>query len=387
MPKQRVVLIHGINTKGKWQDTAKEVLEPHFECVIVKYGYYRRLGATKLLFEPWVFPLLLGTAVTATVLGVLRLSVWWWLALSLVTVLLSFGLRNVRRNAALKKFKIMLDETIGPGDRPHLVAHSFGTFLTGSILTHYPNVTLDNLILVGCVLPTNFAWKTLLDSNPFAFRRVRNEVGKKDIVVKLASMISLFTGLGGAGVWGFADDDGMVHTVHSPHNECARCTGLVVAKVHNVALPTFGHSDAFLGPGYAATFWLPTLWGIASAEYAEFIDLCLKATRSEQNGNLAFLTLAEAELRERQWSWANGTLEAFVHKHLEHRAGIWGHEGKSLGLTLDRRRVDRAVRLVWIGVANAIGERAKGPRAKAAKVMSLYPPYAVTRAVESTFRT
>jgi pimeloyl-ACP methyl ester carboxylesterase len=386
MSKQRVILIHGINTTGAWQEEARLVLEPHFECVIVKYPYYRRLGATKLLFEPWVFPVFAGTAATASVLGLFRPMFWWWLALAAIAVMLSFALRNLRRAKAIRNFKTMLDKTIGPGDRPHLIAHSFGTYLTGSILTTFPNVKLDNVILVGCVLPANFGWKTILADNPLAVRRVRNEVGKKDIVVRLASMVSLFTGLGGAGVSGFLDDDVVVHTVGSPHNECARCSSLVSAIVHNVSLPTFGHSDTFLGEGYAASFWLPTLWGIPASEYAEFIDLCVTAARAEDNGNLTLLALAEAELHERTWSWANGTLEAFVERHLEHRSGISGSTGKTLGLTLDKRRVDRAVRLIWIGVANAVAERSKGSSGNGRKILSLYPPFAVTRAVESTYR-
>ena len=49
MPKQ-VVLVHGIDTAGNWQDRVEGVLTPHFDCVKIKYRDYRRFGALRLSF-------------------------------------------------------------------------------------------------------------------------------------------------------------------------------------------------------------------------------------------------------------------------------------------------------------------------------------------------
>jgi hypothetical protein len=55
---KKVITIHGINTRGGWQDSIKTALEPHFECIAIKYRDYRWLGETKILLDP--FTLLIG---------------------------------------------------------------------------------------------------------------------------------------------------------------------------------------------------------------------------------------------------------------------------------------------------------------------------------------
>ena len=59
---RQVLLVHGINSNGDWQDAVEHVLDPHFEVVKIRYWQYRWLGAFKLVLEPWAL-ILAGAAI------------------------------------------------------------------------------------------------------------------------------------------------------------------------------------------------------------------------------------------------------------------------------------------------------------------------------------
>lgn len=48
MSRQRVVSIHGLNTKGDWQENVSSGLEPHFSFDIPKYTFFRWFGFSKV---------------------------------------------------------------------------------------------------------------------------------------------------------------------------------------------------------------------------------------------------------------------------------------------------------------------------------------------------
>lgn len=44
---RKVILIHGINSTGEWQEQVESLLSPHFECVVFKYSEFQKAGAVK----------------------------------------------------------------------------------------------------------------------------------------------------------------------------------------------------------------------------------------------------------------------------------------------------------------------------------------------------
>ena len=78
---RRVLLIHGINSNGKWRDDVACVLRAHFDPIPIKYWHYRWFGATKLLLEPWALILL---ALLIYFVGARYLAAWMALALGLL---------------------------------------------------------------------------------------------------------------------------------------------------------------------------------------------------------------------------------------------------------------------------------------------------------------
>ncbi|HEV7514550.1 MAG TPA: hypothetical protein VGO27_22845 [Candidatus Acidoferrum sp.] len=283
--RERVLTIHGIESSGDWQEEVARAFAPHFECKTIKYPHYRWLGPLKLLLEPYVF-LLLG-AISAGVLFAMNYSPrtgWITLAaLFLIAYLASYA----RRSCAFKHVLQQVSSYARPDDQSetHLIAHSLGTFLMGSVLRKRPDVHLGRVVLVGCVLPRSFPWHTLtgLSGAEHRFIDVRNEVGQKDIVVWSAWLMSwLIRGLGVSGLRGFKGKENFVHTLSAPGVSCpqgASCS----AKIHNMLSQHLGHSDAFVGSGYAETFWLPYLWDIEPKEYLQFLLYCKTAAGLERS--------------------------------------------------------------------------------------------------------
>src|SRR5262249_21705368 len=52
-----VMLIHGINSNGEWHTDVSKVLEPHFQCIPIRYRDYHFRGELKLFCWPWALPL------------------------------------------------------------------------------------------------------------------------------------------------------------------------------------------------------------------------------------------------------------------------------------------------------------------------------------------
>ena len=153
-----VLTLHGIGVfggRGPWQKPIERVLAPHFRCITIKYSHYRWLGFLSAVVEPWL--LISGIAV------VLLLKRWYaihfvgaWIVG--ICVLSCFAAR-LRHRMALSYFLAQSSHRLPLGLKPHVIAHSMGTKLVGTALKEYPQVRLGNVVLTGCVLPTNYPWR------------------------------------------------------------------------------------------------------------------------------------------------------------------------------------------------------------------------------------
>ncbi|HEY0557570.1 MAG TPA: alpha/beta hydrolase, partial [Thermoanaerobaculia bacterium] len=252
-----IVTLHGINSIGAWQDDVRQVFEPHFRCVPLRYPQFRRLGWLKI-FSPWH-----------------RYR----------------ALKTVARNFAA--------EVGGAGVRPHLIAHSFGTWLAVRLMSR-PGTRLRRIVFVGSPLPANFDWTTALADDPEAFYDLTNERGLLDGVISLAGRLSQAR----AGQAGFQGPPELIHDTRVMRDACPLCVGLVPqthARIHNVDRD-FRHSDWFVGNGHSANLWLPYFWGFPPEEYFDFIERCLLLDEMASQ-DVVNLRQAEEDFYARSWSW------------------------------------------------------------------------------------
>lgn len=349
---ERVVTVHGISSEGAWQEMVRFLLYPFYDCSSIKYKQYQRLGAVKLLLEPWWLAVSLVCIIVLRQRGLIRGTLRWCCALA-VTFGIGHLLAYYRRTRAFKSFARQLNTSLIAGERPHLIAHSFGTYLTGRALRKLPALRFGSIILTGCVLSCRYSWKDLNARQRLAFFAVRNEMAMKDWVVRGAYLLQgLLPGMGHAGFRGFLGAPNVVHKTDSPFEPCVRCREGIPALVHNVEHPEFGHTDHFITSGHAESFWLPFLWKMEPSEYQEFLDLCYEAAELEEMRDSRKLAVVEAELRERPWRWASGTVSDYFRRRLSDAL-----EDHSEGKIEDA--VDRSCGLLWRSVRHAARVREK----------------------------
>ena len=373
-----VLTIHGVGTfggRGPWQKSIDRVLGPHFKCTAIKYSHYRRLGLLTAVIEPWL--LAPGIVLVLLLRWLLVLTaIWPWMIL---VVLLSFLGARIRHGLCLRNFLNEHTRTTSFGVGPHIIAHSMGTKLVGTVLRKYPQTRFANLILAGCVLPTDYPWQRIAVSNQDRFGFVRNEVSGRDMVPALARLgarLRLLPGFGPAGCNGFDEVVGLIHTVSSLSAFCAKCVirGAAVA-IHNVVSDEFGHSSVFDSPSYASSFWLPFLWGIEPSEYANFLELCFAAEEHHQARNWLAYSIAEQGLLDTEWGWAgNVTLRNYIRQ----LAKIYPAR-----VTLPEIPIGQILQKVWQDVA--IASRAHQQRTEEweTQILALNPVTSVLRSVDA----
>lgn len=340
--RKPVCLIHGIESDGAWRDLVREVLEPHFRCVPLDHDHFARLGWAKI-FLPWL-----------------------------------------RKRSVQHVFRQFSDE-ISAGSA-HLIAHSFGTWISSRLMAKTNLVRFDRVIFAGSPLPVTFNWERMLKRNPGAFTDLRNEIGDKDLVVSLAGKMGRFFGfVGAAGRKGFRESDHLIHSLGQDLlSVCRRCLelrdrSLSPARIHNVNW-SYAHSEWFVAKGHAANFWLPYLWGIEPAEYISFVDCCLRLKEEENGKRWGVVEKLEDQFRDTVWSWTGGLpMAEFV---LQEVSAFYRLQDRTAPTDLDLAR-DRAVRLVWVVVAQAVAERhrTEGPRRENI-LLRLQPSVAIGAAVE-----
>lgn len=139
-----VVSLHGIRTKGAWQESLS-----------------RLLGQAGYSYDPWKF-------------GFFR-------AISMVNP----RARREKVNWFLERYSRLRSET----DEPiSIVAHSFGSYILAAALRQYPQIKFDRIILCGSIVPVDYDWESVILKRGQA-SVVLNQFGRRDIWVRLAEWV------------------------------------------------------------------------------------------------------------------------------------------------------------------------------------------------------
>jgi hypothetical protein len=382
MPRKKIIItVHGINSDGAWQERVEKAMRPHFQFVNFKYDEYRRWGKLKLFFGPiWglsAFSAFVMFLLTGAHLSLLRA------AFLITLVCLAYYDSYHRRNLLLNRFKREIKKEVNQRTalhdlqnlsseptglsanhhKPHVLSHSLGTFLIGRAIEKFEDIFVDRVILAGCVLPAKFNWRRFRNSR-YRFTAIRNEVGKRDLVVWASgAMRWIIVGLGNAGlvgfkeslsprhrgrILGFAEVSDFLHDVDSAEGPCGLCDpARGGVPVHNFAIKKFSHSDHFVDPEHAKRFWLPFLWGYEPATYWDFRDACSRSAQAEEESAEYELGRLEAEILAFQ-ILPGKSIADFLRKFIRARdQSIYIQDDELDGL------VRKAVRQLWKAVVKA----------------------------------
>lgn len=384
--RETIITIHGVNP-DPWQCEIDAVLVPHFDHAIIWYTEYDGpFGPVRAVCHPvalvaaGVFFLAAIAAFAShawlVTLGLLLGSVALFVAGSLIAMW--------QRRATARRVARSINTTAAtsrlPG--PHLVAHSFGTFMTMRALK-LPTTKFNRVILVGSVLPRNFEWASLFTAGRHAFNSLQHEIASKDSVVRLVGYIrwlgpiGWFTReLGDAGLRGLA----LGARVHATRGSWASCetegcaTPPAKGVVHNVPLGELGHSDIFLGPIHAKQLWLPYLWGFSAGEYDRYLKLCCDIVYGWEDGlPLWRQRVRFDELAESEWAWTyHMPTVAFVERSLLDALPAGATDGSDLD--------ELVLGALAVSCAKVIRAYEGGTDVSVQKAM--YPPYALQLAVD-----
>jgi general stress protein CsbA len=301
--KFRVITVHGVNSKGEWQEEVATALSVFFDFEPIKYNDYRWFFGTELVLNPFVWLPFGALLIVGILIGSVHrgYAISLWIVAILVLSLLAAYPYRVR---AVKKFREKLSQKFKKGGPfPCLIAHSFGTYLTGRALHDLSWSGYDRVVLAGCVLDGDFPWPKLQEKNPPRFREVRNEMAARDNISRLAAWLDrLIPGFGSAGYSGFQGTPQWVHTVNSANSICIPCeTSKSRIPIHNIKCEELGHSDVFLGPAYAVIYWLPFLWGYDPASYRDFMSVCFEIKAATSSGRKQDMKAHYQKLRTLSW--------------------------------------------------------------------------------------
>jgi hypothetical protein len=452
----RVLLIHGISSDGAWFATVGRALRPYFEIEEFPYEEYRADGdwrvATGLSKDDALRRGAASIGVTAAAVAAAGLALgplgaaaalaagvgggWRW----------TTGEREPLRRRVTLTLRQRLEALNAGGEAPHVVAHSFGTYLVTRTLERHPDLRVDRMVLAGGVVRCDYPWGALTYAGAAApppapgptgaaapgpgdpagrdaARRARVRAVLGGLHMRVAAVRSetstadpavinahrarwLLDGVGGSGWRGFDEAPGVVHTAADPLGRCPTCTAALQASgprlpapgvrvpgcapVHNVPLGTFPHSDHFFGPGHGERFWLPFLWGYPPHLYYDYLRAC------------TVVSDALVRAAEDAGPWATA---AAVAARMDPRARLaWTDLGRMPwpwlpGVSLERTFVDRARALgrppepvVQAGLLHVVRAVAAAKAARAdphgdpAVVKRLHPPtalgYALARVAE-----
>ena len=322
--ERTIITIHGIRTDGEWQGLFETVFDPHFHYESFKYSEFKNsFGAIFLLGLEWVALILVLLAlVLEWRLGWLN-TLWLpWVAngFCIVSVLwLARILAEGRRARVVSSFVNFVDEAVGGGRAPHVVAHSLGSFILGRTLFRFPEFYVGKIVLLGCVLTPKFRWDTLRRQ----FDLVRNELGARDPIGTIAAILAPFVPeLGPSGKHGFTDPAGSVEKfprdiAGAPWRPCVCGTcpgGNSNWAVLNVDGQGIGHSDLTHMTLRARTRWLPYFWDIPPDHFQRFKELCLECDTLEENES-PDLNGKVSQLLGDCWFWSQGPLEDFLRRY------------------------------------------------------------------------
>ena len=150
-----IITVHGIRTKGDWQDELEVLLgaRPGLQVCKFTYGYF---------------------SAVAFLIPVVR----WIVA------------------GRFRRWVLPKLHQLSPDVRVDIVAHSFGTYLVAKSLPYLPaNRKIGTIIFAGSVLKPAFPWYIYTENGRVG--RVINECGTRDNVLVLNQFVALFMGMAG----------------------------------------------------------------------------------------------------------------------------------------------------------------------------------------------
>ena len=396
MQKDRVILVHGVGA-AKWYQRAIASLSPHFECIPINYEQYKTLGKLKVAFDPQLFT-------GGLIVGLVAIVFAFWHAVAAIlmgslAVLLIAGAniraKYTRTKFAMDQFQEDLYKKTG-GVEAHIVAHSFGSFLTGFVVREIHHVRCGKIILAGSVLPRDYDWASYRDRGPFAdpkFQEVRNDVGSRDLLGLLVCVFRrLMPDLGDSGRRGF-HTSACVHTIPNPSAECPTCQTGAPGTVHNISTGFF-HSTA-VTTGHIEMCWLPFLWDIPPHEYADVVNRCVELVRLKQHNPAQFLKKGQ-EFCDKWWSWTTvdgGRATVVSYLRIQIQARLTHFHGRGSGTpSVSHATPDHltylAVQRMWHLIAGGQAARRTGENPQRVKFLNprLAAATAAKWAVESDRR-
>lgn len=161
--------VHGIRTRGLWQQSLQKEIESKVDTVkfeSYKYGYF---------------------------------------------TILSFCIPFLR-NIQISRFKKTLEQTLIKEDKEgrslYIFCHSFGTYIVvksiSKIINENKNLNVDRIVLAGSVLPSIYDFSKILNASNI---RIINECGSHDNVLLLSEALVPNTGMAGrVGFYGMNND-------------------------------------------------------------------------------------------------------------------------------------------------------------------------------------
>jgi hypothetical protein len=320
------------------------------------------------LFNPFIWiPLLIALA-----LAIVKrwIQGGWEIASALLVIAALAHLWSYRyRSWAEKTVRERLSKKFGTGGvPPHLIAHSFGTYISGRALRFLAWPYFNRIVLAGCVLDGNYPWNEIRQNGPTRFEEVRNEMAARDNIARLAAKLDSFIpGFGSAGYSGFKGSMDCVHDVDSANTVCSICEkSNARVLLHNVKSEELGHSDVFLGPAYAVMYWLPFMWRYDPPAYRNFLALCFKideATKSKDKQRMK-----ENYLTVRKSAWGQ-TPRRTLEEEIRYTVPV------PSGHTLSEAEMDliatETVRFVLLGQA-ALDDPQTAERAKFVQLLNIF---------------
>lgn len=332
--------IHGIGKRGtEWQEQMASIASSFFQCKAIEYDEFFNFGWLKVIAETLYVVLILFVCV---VLWTLRYfqdprAIFLFILAAALGCVCVFRCAQMRRSKAIDKVYLSLDRGAHGGPRPHIIAHSLGTYLLCEVLEKYTNVHVLNVIMCGSVVKRSYSWQ----GKRSRVNQVFNEIAGRDIWANLARFLTTaIPGMGPSGSNGF-DGDAVDRALINPEKVrtgcsirsmcCSRhgsdgppCTSLV----HNVRYPKLKHCDFFVGTGHMRSYWLPRLLGYDPALFRQFQEACHDCNIAWKGPpdkyNKAFVYLQTS-----CWGWAEefGSLQAYAERQITlDFPNLWSHE-------------------------------------------------------------
>ncbi len=170
---------HGFNTRGAWKDDLTEVMSSN-----------QRNTNIQFVLLPWDYG----------------------------TFKVKFFIQKSRKKAIEKfvnRYNEILD-TYGNCERKCLVAHSFGTYITGTAIQENENFICDKIILAGNILDVNYDWNKLKKGNQIGDVLIEQSTNDGAVLIaKILRKICFQKWIGYAGRNGFSKDYNFIAVLKS----------------------------------------------------------------------------------------------------------------------------------------------------------------------------